>query len=176
MGYYINTNEQDFLLPVEHLHSAYEAMCALNKHDDLKRGGTYSADLDKRESWYSWMASNYPEITNNILDIFEMLGFDIDLDDDGNITGLQYNNKDGAQDIFLAAIAPFVADGSWINWDGEDGDRWRFIYRNGRMKIVPAVVTYPEEIANDVTHVSYSGGECQTINVNERLFGEVVAR
>ena len=175
MGYYINTtSEQDFLLPKENFDAAYKAMCELNKHDDLKRGGTGAFGSEDRQVWFSWMHENYPEVCEDLFEIFDHLGFDYTKDGDGNIDSLSYDNKQGAEEVFLAAIAPFVKDGSFMTWRGEDGELWRYLYRDGRLKTVPAVITFPEHLADEPTFMRFMGTGYDYININERLFGDVV--
>jgi hypothetical protein len=36
-----------------------------------------------------------------------------------------YDNKSGQEELFLAAVAPFVRPGSFVEWVGEDSTMWR---------------------------------------------------
>jgi hypothetical protein len=44
---------------------------------------------------------------------------------DGSLSLVHYDSKVGQEDLFLEAIAPFATPGSYIEWKGEDGFRWR---------------------------------------------------
>lgn len=173
MGYYVNTTGNDFIIPKENFEAAYKAMCDINQYDELKRGGGGG------EKWFSWMRPNYPEVCKTIFDILDELGFDYWTDDTtGDITGVSYDNKMGNEDIFFCAIAPFVKEGSYINWNGEDHEQWQWLFTKGRMYFVPAVLTYDVEQASEVVAVDYSTGEDNTLirterNVNEIIFGGV---
>jgi hypothetical protein len=108
-------------------------MVALDKtHNDQKRGGSYS-DGVKKSSWFSWMPENYPETLSTAKEILDELGFEVTLDEQGNIIDLHYNNKMGQEDLFLKAIAPFVKEGSFINWAGEDGTNWQYFFDGKKM-------------------------------------------
>lgn len=121
MGYYVNTTFSNAVLPKDHEAAAYEIMCSLNvTHHDQKRGGSYTAG-GKTQSWFSWMDANYPETCKDAGDIFEMLGFEIERNDDG-IHLINYDNKSGQEDLFLSSIENLMV--GKIVWVGEDGDSW----------------------------------------------------
>lgn len=137
MGYYVRTDESQLRIRAEDKPLAYQAVCAINapEYNHLKRGGC-SAGGEVREVWYSWMPADYPSETKTLEDVFELLGFQVDhdLDGSGDIVGLGYDNKRGAEDIFMLALAPYVEDGSRIVWVGEDGERWVWRFQNGTMR------------------------------------------
>lgn len=143
MGYFVNITNQNFFVPKENFDAAYKAMCALNDRDDLKSGGSWggngiTSDSPRPEGmtyhpakWFSWMPANYPEVCKDFLSILKELGFECDLDDSGNLGLVHYDNKTGAEGHFFEAIAPFVQDGSFIEWRGEDGGEYRWLFANG---------------------------------------------
>lgn len=138
MGYYVETVGCNFRLPKDKFELAYKAMCELNDHDELKRGGHYPANENWKgrynpNKWFSWMPYNYPETTSNVIEILELLGFELAYDDNGDLIHLSYYNKTGSEDLFLESIAPFVEEGSSIDWRGEDGDYWKWYFSNGEM-------------------------------------------
>ena len=138
MGYFVETVEIDFVIPAENVKHAYEAMCKLNAHDELKHGGIWGG----KEEYYmkpvgstslassarknfSWMDWNYDETCANAEDIFDQLGFDTEIDENGNLRVLSYDNKSGQEELFLEACAPYVTPGSYIVWEGEDRAMWK---------------------------------------------------
>lgn len=49
----------------------------------------------------------------------------------------------------LAAIAPFVKKGSYINWEGEEpGDMYRFEFDGEKMIVMEAVISW-EPVARE---------------------------
>lgn len=127
MGYNVMITGADFTIPEENLPAAFEAMKALNKRDDLKTGGAYSGGK-QTEIWFAWMSPNYDETCKDAAAIFEELGFEVveDTVDGRQVLRIEgYDSKTGAEDHFLAAVAPFVTPGSYLEWEGEDGSRWR---------------------------------------------------
>lgn len=141
MGYYVNIVDCDIHIPHDRLGKAYQAMCDLNKRDDLKRGGSYSAD-GPRERWFSWMDPNYPETCADAEEVLKALGFGVETDEEGNIVHLSYDSKIGQEELFLIAIAPWVRHGSYIDWVGEDNTRWRYSFEDGEFHTWEAVVNY----------------------------------
>lgn len=139
MGYYITLEESDAMIRGADLDKAYKAMCELNDHDELKTGGAYS-NGQQTARWFAWMPENYPEVYSTAQEVLEALGFDLDVDQDtGNVYIARYDNKTGAQDIFLGAIAPYIVnermDGAKMIWRGEDGSYWRLSFTDGKMFI-----------------------------------------
>ena len=134
MGYYVTTEESELRIRAEDKKLAYQAVCAINapEYNHLKRGGS-SAGGEWVEVWYSWMPADYPSETETLEDVLELVGFEIEHDDNGDIIGVSYGNKTGAEDIFMLALAPYVEDGSYILWLGEDGHRWMWKFQDGTM-------------------------------------------
>lgn len=145
MGYFVTITEVDFRIPKQNFQAAYEAMCALNENDDAKTGGRWGGDDIDRNSprpegmnyhparWFSWMPANYPDVCPDAKSVLDKLGFHVAVTDDGSLSIVGYDNKIGSEELFIEALAPFVADGSFICWRGEDGDEWRYLIRDGKM-------------------------------------------
>lgn len=129
MGYNVSITNSDFHIDKDKLDGCFEALKALNKRDELKTGGAWGLLPDgtsgQTERWFAWMAPNYDEICQSAEEIFQELGFESVTDGNGTLSLEEYDSKSGAEDVFLAAAAPFVRPGSFIEWEGEDGDRWR---------------------------------------------------
>jgi hypothetical protein len=144
MGYYVTTTEVDFRIPKRNLDAAYKALCALNDNDDAKTGGRLDGGNDDRTCprpaglnhhparWFAWMPANYPEECADAEAVLECLGFEVGMEQD-DLVIWHYDNKTGAEELFIGALAPFVKDGSFICWRGEDGDEWRYIVQDGVM-------------------------------------------
>ena len=129
MGYVVSLENADFSIPKEHWDAAFEAVCELNEHDELKSGG------GQGEKWFSWMLPDYPRVAREeyltrkrphpLMVVFEELGFDWLVEDERGFCLTYYDNKSGDEDEFLLAVAPFVRPGSVLDWLGEDGAMWR---------------------------------------------------
>lgn len=126
MGYYIDLTDAEW-----EISESPEALATIRemptKYHAIKRGGSSNG-----EKWFSWMNDTQIEDTDTVQNVFRHLGFDTENVDGGfKLTG--YSSKTGQEDLFLAVMAPFTKDGSYIEWRGEDGELWKFEVRNGRM-------------------------------------------
>lgn len=142
MGYYVHVRESNAIIPAENLDEAYRRMCALNvTHDHLKRGGSYSGGR-MTAKWFSWMDENYPETCKDAAEILEALGFECDSTDAGGLDVMYYDNKSGQEDLFISAIADLFVPGSFIHWQGEDGEQYRWEFDEGGMTVKNATLIW----------------------------------
>jgi hypothetical protein len=128
MGYYVTLEDADYTIPTKDLDVALERLKALNFRHDLKNGGQYPETGDPFEDkWFSWMPPRYHETAQSAAEVFEMLGFTVETDEEGlHLTG--YDGKTGDEDTFLEAVADLVKPDSYLEWQGEEGHRWRLEY------------------------------------------------
>lgn len=152
MGYYVYMTNYNAKIRKSDLGAAYEALCALNSHDELKRGGAFGhpSGVDKPEGsrsvsnsphrWFSWMDWNYDETCETLEEVLCMLGFHVETDQEGNINIIHYETKAGQEELFFRALAPWVVS-SWgedetafIEWYSDNGDEYRWEFTDGEMK------------------------------------------
>ena len=155
MGYYVDTAEREITIKKDQFDNCYKAMCKLNDNDDAKRGGGWNnigitSDNPRPEElnyhpakWFSWMDANYPDECKNMEDVLKALGFeDISYNDNGDLIDLHYSSKTGQEELFFAAMAPFIVKGSFINWRGEDNEYWQWYFDGEIMHIKYATIVY----------------------------------
>ena len=51
----------------------------------------------------------------------------------------------GDDKLLFDAIAPYVENDSYIQMHGEDGDLWRWIFKDEKFKQVSAKITFEED-------------------------------
>lgn len=148
MGYYVTLNSTNAYIPNDKLDEAYTILCALNQDNSLKRGGRWPrTEQDGPHSgvWFSWMDWDYPETCKDAAAIIAQLGFEFTEDGDG-LWFYAYDNKTGAEDVFLAALAPVLAssddEAPQFVWQGEDGAAWRQIVIDGVMQSQSGRLTF----------------------------------
>jgi len=80
-------------------------------------------------------------------EILENLEWSYYFDGDDNLTGMYHGEEScDVNEEELEAIAPFVSDGSYVEISGEDrDDLFRYVFRNGAMKKINAVISFPED-------------------------------
>lgn len=126
MGYYIDLVDAEWEIT-----ESPESLATIRempvKYHAIKRGGSSNG-----EKWFSWMNDTEIETAETVESVFKHLGFETETVDGGfRLTG--YSSKTGQEDLFLAVMAPFTKDGSYIDWRGEDGELWHFEIHSGRM-------------------------------------------
>lgn len=130
MGYYV-VGEGTMRIRKENLDAAHAALMALqDAPSEAKRGGSYSAE--GRRHWFSWMPEDLTTLKTT-QEFFEQVGFSCEVDEKtGDLIISDYDNKTGQEEVFVAAAAPFIEDGDY-EWTGEDGDFWKWQFREGKM-------------------------------------------
>ena len=122
MGRYIRITNSTAFVPADKLETAFEKMCALNTtHHDAKNGGTWSQGK-RVASWFSWMDADYPSVCADAQAIFEMMGFETEYRENGDLMLCGYDGKQGQEELFLTAIADELR--GQIDWADEDGFEW----------------------------------------------------
>lgn len=132
MGYYIQQRETQMRIKAENFSKVVEAINNYSLPDSII---------------YWNVASIYPFV--DIAEAMNYIGFAIDIDDQtGDIIDMKYiNDKLGDLDDALKYIAPFVEDGCYIEFSGEEGDLWRYVFSNGACEEIA-----PEIIWSNETH------------------------
>ena len=142
MGYYVS-GEGWLRIKNENLPAAYEALMALNDAPaEAKRGGSWGGGVEGRTAaWFSWMPADLRTIPTT-QDVFRELGFEVEVDGKtGDVLIGHYDNKTGQEDVFFAAAAPFIEDGEY-EWQGEDGEFWKWQFVGGKMFHVSGTRSY----------------------------------
>lgn len=151
MGYYVDLVETNAYIPKDKLDEAYNILCELNQHNELKTGGR--GPRDDRQAiegphdgiWFAWMEWNYPETCSDAAAILAQVGFDVVIDN-GDLRIMFYDGKTGCEQVFLSALAPVLASNDsqppYFVWSGEDRSVWRQIVLDGKMHVQEGVVTF----------------------------------
>lgn len=156
MGYYANTMDTNFIIKKDNLEDAYKALCALNATDEGKNGYFEGDTPPAKPEWsksvsntphmsFKYMDWNYDENLNDVFEVFSALGFEARTTEDGDFELDGYDDIMGDHEIFFAAVAPFVEDGSYVEWEGSDGERWRNQFDGGEMKTLLPKIVWVEE-------------------------------
>ena len=103
----------------------------------LADGGNYGGTSDQQpvaqRRWYSGTNTLACRSATDIADILREF-FDR-FDDQGETHWpLAFDNKLGQQQLLLETLAPFIGPGSYLIWEDEDGDRFRWEFDGAGMK------------------------------------------
>lgn len=145
MGYYVSMHSSDWEIT-----ESPELLAVLKemptRYHAIKRGGSSNG-----ESWFSWV--NDEEFVNatSCQDIINAFGFETS-ESNGVVSIDGYNNKNGQEDLLLAVLAPFVKEGSQMEWSGEEGERWLWVVRGGKMWTCQETRTWDDPIPYKYGH------------------------
>lgn len=145
MGYNVSIIKSTVEIPSRNMSEVLSRWKDLNKpeNDHLKRGGSWDSSGRRTESRFAWMAVNYDECCDTAFHIAEMMGFEVrQIDGPGSMAIDSYDGKSGQEDLFFESIGDLVPAGQYIEWVGEDGERWRWFFDGSKMVTQQARVTY----------------------------------
>lgn len=134
MGYYVNLVESTVVLSKSNLDEMFRCFHRLEvNYDHMKRGCGYN-NGQVYEKWFSWM-NDWTKECEDAVDVVNRLGFVLyEYDDHWKVS--DYDNKMGQEDLFFRSIAHLVNDGSYMCWEGEDEEKWGWVFEDGKMFIV----------------------------------------
>ncbi len=128
MGYYVTLEASNFRIAPENLEAAYRALCDLNtnpQYTHLKSGGSWSGGKQTAK-WFAWMDEDYHETCKSAKEILQMVGFDVAVNESGTLSVYNYDSKTGSESLFIDAISHLANPDWYMEWRGEDGDRYRW--------------------------------------------------
>lgn len=81
----------------------------------------------------------------NLILAFGDLRWNVNVDVDYNIIAIQFGGENLWDDKSLfEAVAPYVEDGSFIEMTGDEGEKWRWVFKDGGLKEIYAKVVWEE--------------------------------
>jgi hypothetical protein len=88
---------------------------------------------NKYDNRIAWVDKDVLIESESIENSFEEIRYPLILDEDGDYT-IDYFSGEKLGDDWetFRAIAPYVEDGSYLEVVGEDGEKWRWIFKNGQ--------------------------------------------
>ncbi len=130
MGYYIQQQDQRFAIKQDIFENVIQAI----------KGMTDVNDNDWR---FAWVDTDKVLNAKDIKSIFSAWRWDVEFDNNGDINHIQFiGEKLGDDEYFFSMIAPYVAPESFIEMRGDDGNLWRWIFKNGTYINKKAVITW----------------------------------
>jgi hypothetical protein len=145
MGYYMEQRNHSFFIDKEDKKKALQAikdlMLKANKLGSKESWGgveTY---------WFAWVDTSTVKKAQTLEEALLAWRYDTQVDGDGNINYIWFCGEKLGDDMYiLEAIAPYVADGSFIEMQGEDGSLWRWLFEKGGVKEVAATISWGDTI------------------------------
>lgn len=130
MGYCISQIDAKFTIPRKHHVKALSAVKKLFA-TRFKRSYVTRDDADEWET---------------LADAIESFGYTPELDSDYNIVGIEHHQeKMSDEESMFKAIAPYVDSGSYIEMYGDGGERWRWVFDDGKLEEINAILPWEDE-------------------------------
>lgn len=129
MGYYVNLIGAEFVIPENA--EVLQVLKDLNHRPGVQKHG---GGGQQTRSWFSWMPENYDETVTSAQEVFELLGFEC-TPREGAFELMGYDNKIGQEHLFIQEVAPYVDEGSYLEWLGEDGARWKYVVEGDEVRV-----------------------------------------
>lgn len=137
MGYCVTLEYSDVAIIKLFQSPALQAVKDLMSRTDLMGGGGMHKDEQGeivRERWFSWVNTEEVLGAATLSGAIEAWWFNTEEEENGTLLVTEHlGEKWGDQQHLFAALAPFIRDNSEIVWRGEDGETWRYVFRNGKM-------------------------------------------
>lgn len=129
MGYRIAIADNKLAINKVNFTKALDALKSLFTSENFT-----CTDYGKDCQHFSWINTKTVLESKTLGEAMEGIRFSPLYDPDGNITGVDFTGEnDGDESIFLNALAPYVVSDSHISFVGEDGNMWKWIFRNGKV-------------------------------------------
>jgi hypothetical protein len=92
-------------------------------------------DYVKENGRFSWTEVDAILRADNIFELMDELRYVLKYDEVKDVYTIDYFNgeKLGNDHTIFDILAPFMTDG-YIEYNGEDGAIWRYVFKNGRMR------------------------------------------
>lgn len=115
--------------------------------DGREKADFYLSRLNNEIKESEEILQSLPSRTLSREEILENLQWSYFFDEDGSLTSMYHSGETkDVNEEELEAVSPFVNDGSFVEVSGDDdNDIFRYVFRNGVVRKVYAVISFPEE-------------------------------
>jgi hypothetical protein len=130
MGYCITLTDNRLLITHAKQASALEAVKQLMTRTDLMTGGSNRGDR-----WFAWVNDNSIMEATELGEALLDWRYEPEYDDEGrDIVRVELLGEKIGDEVHLwRVIAPYVEDGSFLDYIGEDDERWRWEFVGGKL-------------------------------------------
>lgn len=131
MGYYIEMTDSNFVITKENFEKALKSLKDVFVPENMT---CYDCINGKRYPHFSWVNTKSVLESTNIREALKEIRYIPKFNQNGDICNVKFTGeKYGNEEIFFSALAPYVESGSYICFEGEDGDTWKWLFENGKV-------------------------------------------
>lgn len=132
MGYYIEMIDSKFEIKKENFKKALESLKSVFVPENMN---CYDYIGGKQYPHFSWVDTHEVLRSKTLGEALEEIRYEPEYDDNGDICNVEFTGqKYGSENVFFNALAPYVESGSYIAFEGEDGDTWEWSFNNGKVE------------------------------------------
>lgn len=143
MGYYMTLEDCIFFIAKENFAHIIEAGQKLLSNVFEKGSGGSYRDGIALEKNYSWVDNKELAKADTVEKLFKAWRWSAIFNENGDIIAVEFDGeKLGDDEFFFQEIAPWVKAGSYVEMLGEDGDRWRWVFNDGKCKEKKAKIVW----------------------------------
>ena len=136
MGYYMEMTDSRFKVKKENFKKALESLKSVFVPENMNCRDYIGG---KEYPHFSWVDTKTVIESASIGKALEEIRYTPVYNNNGDICNVEFTGqKYGSKAVFFDALAPYVEDGSYIAFDGEDGDAWEWRFNNGKVKQIYA--------------------------------------
>jgi len=132
MGYCVNLTDCKFDILKDNKAKALQAIKELmGKVNELRSNG------------FSWVSTDDVLASCSFEEAMECWRYPVKIDDNGDIVDIEFDGeKLGEEGLMFEAIAPYVVAGSYLQYQGDDGSIWRFVFDGKKMVDKAATISF----------------------------------
>lgn len=131
MGYCIEMIDSKFAIKKENFEEALKSLKSVFIPENMTCKDTIGG---KEYLHFCWVDTNTVLNSTTFDEALEEIRYTPVYDVDGNICDVEFTGeKYGDEKIFFISLAPYVEPDSYLFFTGEDGDVWKWIFRNGEV-------------------------------------------
>lgn len=132
MGYCIEMVGSNFSIKKEHFEEALKSLKSVFVSENM----TSKNYINGREyPHFRWVHTNTILSSTTLEEALKGIRYTSTFDSNGNICDVEFiGEKYGDEKIFFTALAPYVEPDSYLCFEGEDGEVWKWIFRNGEIE------------------------------------------
>jgi len=108
-------------------------------------GAIYRGKNEPIAKHYTWVNEFEAMTAKTFKEVAQAFRWHIELDDEGDVYWIEFDGEKygGDEMVFLNTIAPYVKKDSYIEMQGEEGERWKWFFDGETCEEHYATVNYP---------------------------------
>ena len=131
MGYCIKMTDNNFIIKKSNFEKALKDLKGVFIPENMT---CYDYFNGKKHPHFSWVNTRTVLDSTTLEEAMTEIRNEPIYNVNGDICNVEFTGeKYGDENVFFSAIAPYVEDGSYLAFKGEDGSEWTWNFNNGKV-------------------------------------------